>query len=532
MRKPQKDKEPKAPKETENESLFEVNSPLKDNIVDVAVSTFMLLYPLEIFLHIKENNPNIKGYDSYISIFAEKVAKNIGVDISEVLNPETRTPEQQRLITDLAEEFARKYTEDFENCNYLKAKETLRDIPTKFNNKGKRGLYNIKTAAALYFFATHTDILPDEADSLTEEHKAKLIEILHSLDNFYINHTPSDTAEIEGIKYPKPNLFDYIEANATSLQEQQEVITVLQTIMPKYHIMPNNSLANYLSKYDAINAGAFDLPVINKKGKRKEITAYTIASIAGTELTVKLTEYERQVSDAIISIWVEAQKQGLPPEFTIDMVFRAMPGSGDKASPQQAGAITKTIEKLRQLKIYVDVTEEMRKKGLITDKETLIFDDMYLSAARVTRKIKNGGQTVRAYHIHTEPIILSYSKMTKQLITVPAAWLEVKKVKNGKPTNEALPMTQERQSITGYIMRRIALIKYDRKKSKAATQSNIIIFKTLFEDIGIENPDKFKSADIRNFCFSLLDFYKSKGIILDYKKQTEGRSITGIKILM
>lgn len=511
-------------------ALFD--TPLKENLIDVTTSMYVLLAPLDMFAHIINNDlTKTKSYESMLSVFAAKIAKDLGKDKAEaLLNPETRTPEQQEEIVKLAKDFACKYSNDFENCNYIKAKYALKEEQTKYNNKGKRGVYNIKTAAALYFFATHPDILPDAAGTFTEEHKAELKATLHSLDDFFVQQTQSGKIqEVGGIK--RPILFDYIEANTTSLQEQQEVVTVLQTIMPKYHIVPNNSLINYLSKYNAINAGAFDLPVINKKGKHKEITAYTIASVAGTELTAKLTEYERQVSDAIISIWVEAQKQGLPPEFTIDMVFRAMPGSGDKPSPQQAGAITKAIEKLRQLKIYVDVTEEMREKHFITDNETLIFDDMYLSAARVTRKIKNGGQTVRAYHIHTEPLILSYCKMTKQLITVPAAWLEVKKVKNGKATNEALPMTQDRQSITGYIMRRIALMKYDRK-SKAATQSNVIIFKTLFEDIGIESPDKFKAADIRNFCFTLLDFYKSKGIINDYKKQTEGRSITGIKILM
>ena len=147
----------------------------------------------------------------------------------------------------------------------------------------------------------------------------------------------------------------------------------IASVIPQYHVMSNDNLTNKLTSYNIINAGAFDMTVINGTSKRKEITAYTIASYdqdsAGLQIADKLTEYERQVSDAVISIWEETQKSGLPPEFTTDMVFRAMPGSSDKPSPQQAGAITKAIEKLRNLKIYLDVTDEMRTRHIISEKQ-------------------------------------------------------------------------------------------------------------------------------------------------------------------
>lgn len=334
-------------------------------------------------------------------------------------------------------------------------------------------------------------------------------------------------------KMPESMLVDKLLQNI--IDSKIPEIPRLTSINPLSHVMANNSLMNTLTSLKAINAGPFDMPVINKKGKRKEITAYTIASYdqdkdgAGELIKSKLTECERQVSDAVISIWEEARKSGLPPEFTTDMVFRAMPGSGDKPSPQQAGAITRTIEKLRNLHIYLDVTEEMRVRGLISDKEQVILDDKFLSAGRVTRKIKNGGQTVIAYHLHTEPLVLSYCKMTNQLITVSPKWLEVKKVKGGKTTKEAVLMTQERQAITGYLIRRIAIMKND-KKNKKPTQSNTILLSTLFDDIGIAAPDKQKAADIRKFCFDVLDYYKAEKIITDYEKQTKGQSITGIII--
>ena len=329
---------------------------------------------------------------------------------------------------------------------------------------------------------------------------------------------------------PLMQIDDIIKA---TVQSETANAPRIESIKPLWHTMANNALINNLTMYPVINAGDFDMNVINQKGKRKEITTYTIVSYdqakdgAGNLITSKLTEYERQVSDAIISIWEETRKNGLPPEFTTDMVYRAMPGSGDKPSPQQAGAITKTIEKFRHLHIYLDITEEMRARGINTDK--VIYDDFFLSVAKVTRKIKNGGQTVIAYHLHTEPLILSYCKQTNQLITVSAKWLEVKKVKSGKASKENMAMTQERQAITGYLIRRIAVMKND-KHNKKPTQSNTILFSTLFDDIGAPEPDKKKAAAIRDFCFDVLDYYKAEGIIADYERQTKGRSITGIII--
>jgi len=308
---------------------------------------------------------------------------------------------------------------------------------------------------------------------------------------------------------------------------------VLQSLLPTRHTMPNNALMNALQQKQAINAGAFDLVVANPHGRRKEITAYTMvtydAEAAGTALAAaNLSEYERQVSDAVITLWLEAKKQELPPVFTTDMIFRAMPGGGDKPSPQQRGAITKAIEKMRNLHITVDATEEMRLRGAIGKNEVCEFDDFYLSALRVQRRIKNGGQTVTAYKLNTEPVILTYSRMTKQILEVNAKYIEIRKVKKGQPA-EIMPMTAGRQAMAGYMLRRITVMKRD-KKNKVQTQSNVILFDTLFAEAGTATDNREITRRNRDFCFDVLDYWKATGLIKGYAQQTKGRSITGIVI--
>lgn len=379
------------------------------------------------------------------------------------------------------------------------------------------------------------------------------------------NGNPTESKFRQLIERAKQRRADFEAAEGTIKEVEQAAakMPLLQAINPAAHTMPNNALMNTLQAQQAINAGAFDLVVSNAKGRRKEITAYTMITFDPGDTSIKITdaklsEYERQVSDAVISLWIEATKQKIPAVFTTDMIYRAMPGGSEKASPQQKGAITKAMEMFRRLHITVDATDELRKRGKIGEKETFKIDNFYLSATHAEYKVKNGGQTVNAYRIDTEPIILTYCKLTNQLLTVKADYITVKRVQNyrGKRiiTNELLPMTAPRQAMTGYLLRRIAVMKrdeqeakerkrsYDRRRAKDKSleekplaafreQSPVVLFDTLFADAGLSNLSREEARRNRDFVFQVLDYWTLCGNIKSYEKQTKGRSITGMKIL-
>lgn len=415
----------------------------------------------------------------------------------------------------------------------------------------------IKEQAVLCFFAANPRISPISEKPLTDEQKTELIETYHRLDAFYKDQTDGN-GNFEGTGILN-RFIEYDNPEPETAEEISARLPLLQSINPMAHTVPNNTLMNALQQKESINTGAFDMVVSNAKGKRKEITAYTIIDFdpgeTGIKITdTKLSEYERQVSDAIISLWVEAAEKGVPAILSPDMIYRAMPGGSDKASPQQKQLIIDTIEKFRHLHIYVDATEEMRKRGVIDEKTSYIFDENYLNIRRHTVKSKNG--TLQGYEVLSQPIILSYCKLTKQLLTIPAKLLEVRKVKgtdSKKTAGELLPMTPARQAMTGYIYRRIAVMKRDteaakerkraadRRRNKKATeekplkaykeQSNTISFETLFADAGLQDQDKTEAKRNRDFIFQVLDYATLCGYIKGYEKQTRGRSITGVMVL-
>lgn len=387
------------------------------------------------------------------------------------------------------------------------------------------------------------------------------------------NGEPIENPFISLIERAKQRKADYEAAQeiTATVKQLEAELPMLQAIVPTKHTMPNNALMNALQsgqKHDngtaptpIIGAGEFDLPVVrdNAKLRRKEITAFTMVSCEADNEELqfiggKMTEYERQVSDAVISLFLEAQAQKLPPVFTTDMIFRAMPGGGDKASAQQKGAITKAIDKMRRLKVVVDATAELQQRGVIGKDQKFTIDDYYISAAKAEYKVKNGGQIVAAYKLHAEPPILKYSKATKQLITVDAKYLEVKKVKQGTVSSELVAMTGNRQAMTGYMLRRIAVMKKDLEAAREALrlynirrrkdptleekplaafrkQSDTILFATLFAETGTETTNRDRAMDNRKFCFDVLDYWKATGYIKGYAQQTKGRSITGVAII-
>lgn len=323
----------------------------------------------------------------------------------------------------------------------------------------------------------------------------------------------------------------------SGIEETAKLLPLLQSVIPKSHIMPNNSLMNTLQQKPSINAGAFDMVVSKGTKNRKEITNYTIINYESenTGITItnnKLSEYERQVSDAIISLWEQAKEDGVPPIFSTDMIYRAMPGSGDKASAQQRGAITRTIEKLRNLHIYIDATEEMKKRGLIGEKDKFTIDDFYLSAKKAEYiKAKNGGQTISAYIIQSEPIVLMYARMTKQIITIPAKYIAIKKIKRGIISNEIIAMNPDRQAMSGYLIRQIGWMKHDLNNKVASPRSNIILFDTLFRETDTYTESRTQASRNRDFIYSVLDYEIAAGYIISYEKQLKGRSIAGVKII-
>lgn len=380
----------------------------------------------------------------------------------------------------------------------------------------------------------------------------------------FMRNTDPETGE------PIKSIFERCLERAKERKETADAATRLaaelprlQSVIPAKHTMPNNYLANELQHGGIIDAGKLNLPVLGDGQKARRggelITTSVIATYQpGEGVTIKgnFTEYDRQVQDAICSLH---EYGDIGHTFTPAMVYRAMTNGTDseKPSPQQIGAVTRSIEKQRHIFVQVDASAEFEKRGITDINGNPIrfkVDDYLLSLKGL--EVTAGGKTVKGYYIKDTPLLLQYAKLTKQLLTVKSDLLDIRRIDSKGNICESIPNTESRIVIKGYLLRRIEVIKHDiarakdnfrkyngrrkkeptlpeKKDSDFMQQSNRILFETIFEETGQQTSDRRTQKNNRDYAMQCLDYWKANGHIKGYSIVKGARNtIRGIDLAL
>lgn len=327
----------------------------------------------------------------------------------------------------------------------------------------------------------------------------------------------------------------------------------------KYFQSPNTPLSNALSgdsKGELIGAGALNIPVM-AMGRKDETTIYALATLEnmeGVTITGKpWSDYDRAVHDAAYTIAKDRIKRNLPPIATSDMIYRQMTNkrAGEYVSPQQRGAVTKSIEKQRRnIRVSVDASDEMKRRKIeVNGKKVTKFvqDDFILPARKM--EIQAGGETVTAY-LFGNMILGEYAQLTGQITTIKTELLDIKEVGKNGEIGASIANTESRIAIKGYLLRRIKQAEHDYKeyqgrrkkyeKDKAAGKdpkrpakpnSNIILFETLYNSVEIKAKGSSRT-NAQKYIEQVLDYWKAAGMIPGYKlrKREKGKGYDAIEI--
>ena len=315
--------------------------------------------------------------------------------------------------------------------------------------------------------------------------------------------------------------FQYDKPDAITAAEVRAILPQLASIVPQKHLIPNNKLANSLTR-DIIDAGTIALDVGKKKG---DILTRCVLSYEGENVKLSsrqpFTEYDRQVADAVTSLYEYGDSSHV---ITAATVYRAMVHATDTEtpSPQQIGAVTRSLDKMRFVRVQIDCSEELTRRKLSLNGAQITGGkiDTYLLALDKLEVIA-GGQKVAAYKVIKTPILYDYSRLTGQVLTVPAALLDIRDKTGGKVAN-----TERRIAIKGYLMRRISVMK--GKHGNA--QSNHILYETIYDEIGATDLSRKDQHAIREYIELVLESWKREKFIADYSELTQGRKKTGIEI--
>ena len=310
-------------------------------------------------------------------------------------------------------------------------------------------------------------------------------------------------------------LKEYLAKNIPS--PSVSVLEILNSIIPKTHVKPNNKLANKITK-DIVDEGVFDLVVSGKKAKNEVLTKVMLyydenkIKLSGRE---KFMPYDREVYDSVVSLY-EAGNEIITPA----MVYRAMNGltETEKISPQALAAVTKSLDKSRSIKTIIDYTDEARLYN--KDVSETKFEGYLLNAEKIWVKIN--GELKEAYRIYRKPILYEYAQISGQIITVPSKLLQ---------TKDAVRSTDEVIVIRGYLLRQIEWIKSDK-----TTRNENVTYQGIYDELKVSRLDlgekayERKTAKIRSHVKAILDEWINEGYILKYVEYKEGNSIRGVTI--
>ena len=227
----------------------------------------------------------------------------------------------------------------------------------------------------------------------------------------------------------------------------------------------------------------------------------------GAPLPQNLTAYDRMVYDGVCTaIANNPQKVA-----TANQIYTAFAGKETK-SPQALGHITRSLNKLSNTQIYIDYTAHAQARGVSVD--SMKFSGKLLNF--YSCEIESGGKKTWGYVFLDTPILYKYAAAVGQIITVDRALLDIGTISN----------TDNNNLMKTYLLRRIESMKAKHNSIK----SNRIKYDAMVDYCGIQAGSKTEKARLRETVKKILEYWKSKHYIKDFKEYKESRAFVGVEI--
>ena len=293
------------------------------------------------------------------------------------------------------------------------------------------------------------------------------------------------------------------------LNKNDEDLIKVFTKRPTEFITPIDKVTN--NAFKGILTSNELIPVaVEKRGSKKQID--TKVSISFNEMqgvkTANLTAYDREVYDAIITLYIDGENKIMTPR----MIYQTMTGN-DAAilNPKQAEAINNSITKFMYSNVTIDASEEAEAYGY----DSFKYNGNLLYAEKITASINNN--IMEAIHIIKTPVLYKYASRKNQIGRIKLNLL-----------NSPINKNEEVITLQGYLYRRILTIKGSSKLSP------VIVYDSIFKAIDINAATQAalrkKKAKVRDHVKVILDYWKEEGFIKNYKENKKGREVYSITI--
>ena len=385
--------------------------------------------------------------------------------------------------------------------------------------------------------------LNGDLTKILEDAKNQTIRLIYELYQFFNNGTDSKVLldgedvkkriqgslrlHIEALK-GEPKLYKEFNAyvdNAIKRSEyiapkgtKQEDITkipeaVVNTFYPANFLAPTDKVSN-LAFNNELTGRHIQQLAMERRGSKKQIT--TLASIdfdnlngsVQTKGRRELTPYDREVHDAIITLFVDGGNEYITPQ----MIYQVMTGNPDAyLNPKQAEAISESITKCMYSRLIIDASEEAKAYGF----DSFKYDGSLISGERVTATLN--GTVVECLRLLRTPVLYEYANKKNQI-----GRFDIKLL------NSPINKTEEIITLQGYLYRRILSMKNSSNLSKT------ILYDTVYNQLEVtassDGALRKKKAKVRSQIKKILDYWKQEDFIAGYVENKRGQVIYSVTI--
>lgn len=246
---------------------------------------------------------------------------------------------------------------------------------------------------------------------------------------------------------------------------------------------------------------------VAKKNSKKDVSilyAIDFAALNNSEnisITANLTAYDKRVYIAVAALFNEGGDIVSIPAIYNAMGFTGDPGKSDRDQ------IYKSIVKMRFTAISIDTTKESD----VYKYPKFKYNGALLPSDDARNVMFNGNLSDKAIRFFIEPPLVAFAKGRKQLTTLDIKLLQ-----------SPISKTDINLQIEDYLIERIA-------KAKGGTGQAKILYKTILDNLNIENMTKDNQKNLRkrlpNKINKYLDYYIKCQFIKKYLADNNGVTI-------
>lgn len=331
------------------------------------------------------------------------------------------------------------------------------------------------------------------------KHTAAYEEYKKALDHYLIHERPSMELEILKLAYEKlkndPSILKGFDGKDFS------PLPIPKTKYPNNFIISNDKVTNKLFDGELPLGLEQQIGTENYKSK-KELTAVAkieFDELEGVTISKSITPYDREVHDAIVSLFVDGGNQYLTPL----MIYRTMTGNPKaKLTPKQHQAISESVTRCSMARIRIDAKDEAEAFNM----QKLIYEGNLLYTKKVIGE--HNGKVDEWICLIDRPILYDYANNKGQVTRAKINLLNTPVSKN-----------EETVVLQGYLLKRILIMKGNPNNPKV---SKNIVCETIYKQLNIQAASpgalRKKQTKIRDTVREILKDWIEKEFIKDYRE--------------